>query len=109
MKRISTIATIAVCGALLGGCQTTEPEDMVGESIQPVISDNLLQEREPDLCHAADYASYLTQSADVIPSLGITQPYRIVEWRGIEPQEYSANRLVFRLDQNGNIFNVDCG
>lgn len=109
MKRNSAFAALAVSAALLGACQTTEPEPMLNQPIEPVINDSLLEERQPDLCHAVDYVPYLTQPASVIPTLGITKPYRVVEWRGIEPQEYVAARLVFRLDQSGNIFNIDCG
>jgi hypothetical protein len=32
-----------------------------------------------------------------------------VEFRGIEPQEYNPQRIVFRLDQFGNVYNIDCG
>lgn len=68
-----------------------------------------LQEREPDLCGAKQYVPYLTQPGSVIPGLGITKTYRVVEFRGIEPQEYDPNRIVFRLDASGNIYNIDCG
>ena len=44
-----------------------------------------------------------------IPVLGITRQYRVVEYRGIEPQEYDPLRIVFRLDAAGNIQAVDCG
>lgn len=40
-----------------------------------------LQEREPDLCGAKQYVPYLTQPGSVIPGLGITKTYRVVEFR----------------------------
>ncbi|MDO5704145.1 MAG: hypothetical protein Q4G49_03610, partial [Paracoccus sp. (in: a-proteobacteria)] len=68
-----------------------------------------LQERQPDLCGARKYAGSIGQPGSMIPGLGITKDYRVVEFRGIEPQNYDPNRIVFRLDQMGNIQNVDCG
>ena len=75
----------------------------------PVAGVSGLEAREPDACHAKNYVSALGQPGSVIPSLGVTREYRVVEYRGIEPQEYNALRIVFRLDAAGNIYNVDCG
>lgn len=75
----------------------------------PVAGVSGLQERAPDVCHAKTYISALGQPGSVIPTLGITRPYRVVEFRGIEPQEYDPQRIVFRLDAAGNIYNIDCG
>ncbi|WP_299846801.1 hypothetical protein [uncultured Paracoccus sp.] len=89
------------------------PEPMPVPVVQPMVAPVAgvagLQSREPDLCKAKDYASSLSQPGSVIPQLGITKEYRVVEYRGIEPQEYDPNRIVFRLDAAGNIQNVDCG
>lgn len=68
-----------------------------------------LQERKPDLCKAETYATSIGQPGSTVPSLGITRSYRVVDYRGIEPQEYDPNRIVFRLDAAGNISNIDCG
>ncbi|MGP9803813.1 hypothetical protein [Paracoccus sp. NSM] len=68
-----------------------------------------LEERKPDLCGNARHASAIGQPASIIPTLGITRSYRVVEYRGIEPQEYVPDRMVFRLDSMGNISNIDCG
>ncbi len=75
----------------------------------PTIAAPGLESREPDLCHAIDYVPYLGKPGALIDTLALTQPYRIVPWRGIEPQEYVAGRIVFRLDAAGNIYNIDCG
>lgn len=75
----------------------------------PVAGVAGLESREPDACHARDYTRALGQPGSVIPSLGVTRAYRVVEYRGIEPQEYDALRIVFRLDAAGNIQNIDCG
>ncbi|WP_304616646.1 hypothetical protein [Paracoccus sp. (in: a-proteobacteria)] len=68
-----------------------------------------LEERKPDLCGTARHASAIGQPGSVIPTLGITRSYRVVEYRGIEPQDYVPDRMVFRLDAMGNISNIDCG
>lgn len=68
-----------------------------------------LEERKPDLCGNARHASAIGQPGSIIPTLGITRSYRVVEYRGIEPQEYVPDRMVFRLDSMGNISNIDCG
>ncbi len=75
----------------------------------PVANVSGLESREPDACHAKDYVSALGQPGTIIPSLGVTRDYRVVEYRGIEPQEYDPLRIVFRLDAAGNIYNIDCG
>lgn len=75
----------------------------------PVDSISGLTSREPDACHAKTYIAALGQPGTVIPGLGITREYRVVEYRGIEPQEYNPLRIVFRLDAAGNIYNIDCG
>ncbi len=100
--------SLAACGP--------RPEDLPPEDVTPapfmtapVSQLGALEERAPDTCHAADYVSALGQPGTIIPTLGITRPVNVVEWRGIEPQEYNAQRIVFRLDAKGNIFNIDCG
>ncbi|TGN48000.1 hypothetical protein E4L95_18925 [Paracoccus liaowanqingii] len=68
-----------------------------------------LTERQPDLCKASDYARAVGQPSGVIPTLGLTRSFRVVEFRGIEPQDYDPNRIVFRLDATGTITQIDCG
>lgn len=108
-------SAIAVSLGLLAGCQSTTensaPTDPVPvPHMTPAVSqEGALEQREPDTCHAKDQVSVLGQPASVIPTLGITRPINVVEWRGIEPQEYNPQRIVFRLDQTGKIFNIDCG
>lgn len=77
--------------------------------VVPVAGVAGLQEREPDLCGASTYKTYIGQPGSIVPTLGITKSYRIVEFRGIEAQEYDPNRIVFRLDGAGNVQAVDCG
>ena len=78
-------------------------------AVAPLPSASGLQERQPDLCGAKNYVAYLGQPGAVIPTLGVTKAYRVVEFRGIEPQNYDPQRIVFRLDAAGNIQNIDCG
>ncbi|WP_378941670.1 hypothetical protein [Paracoccus sp. R86501] len=68
-----------------------------------------LTERKPDLCGAAKIADAVGKPSSVIPTLGLTRDYRIVEYRGIEAQVYVPNRVVFRLDEAGTITSIDCG
>lgn len=75
----------------------------------PVDGISGLTEREPDLCGARKHSSAVGQPASAIPGLGLTKTYRVVEYRGIEPQDYDPNRIVFRLDAAGIVTKVDCG
>lgn len=68
-----------------------------------------LVEREPDLCHAADYQEYVGQPGEVVDTLEITRTYRVIEFGGIVTQEYDGLRINFRLDPDGVIAKVDCG
>lgn len=105
MKKFAILAAALA----LAGCQTTTDEVVTPEPVVQSAADTVFEEREPDLCQAVDYVPYLSQPAAVIPTLGITKAYRVVQWRGIEAQEYDAHRLTFRLDASGNIYNIDCG
>lgn len=115
-----TRATAFAVIALLAACQTAPQEEELAPS--PILPGTYmtpetdfgqntgLQEREPDLCGAKQYVFALGQPASVIPTLSLGDtPFRIVEWRGVEDQMYKAGRIVFRLDQNDNIYNIDCG
>lgn len=105
--------------AVLAGCMPVPapapvPAPLSVPAVQPIPVAPVsgvagLEEREPDLCGAKTYVTYLGQSATLIPTMGITKTYRVVEYRGIEPQEYDPQRIVFRLDAAGNIYNIDCG
>lgn len=68
-----------------------------------------LTERKPDLCGAGKQSAAIGQPGSAVAGLGLTEPFRIVEYRGIEPQDYDPYRMVFRLDATGTIANIDCG
>lgn len=113
---IRPVAVLVVALAGLAGCTPAAPPVeplpapvMEPAPVPPVAGISGLESREPDACHAKDYVSALGQPGSVIPTLGITREYRVVEYRGIEPQEYNPLRIVFRLDAAGNIYNIDCG
>lgn len=119
MKTITILLPFAAA-SLLSACMTPppvpaplpEPAPTVyaPPAPEPALGVSGLTERKPDLCGATkNYGSTVGQPGSVIPSLGITKDYRVVEYRGIEPQDYDPNRIVFRLDQAGIITNVDCG
>lgn len=112
----SVILPLVASAALLSACMPAPAPQPAPAPVVPVVQpvasvDGVagLESREPDLCGARTYATYLSQPGSIIPQLGITKAYRVVEYRGIEPQEYDPNRIVFRLDAAGNIYNVDCG
>lgn len=118
----TTILPLAAASALLAGCMPapmTAPAPMPVIAVEPPVVPmpvpmpaagiSGLEERQPDLCGAKTYVPYLGQPGHVIATLGISKDYRVVEYRGIEPQEYNPQRIVFRLDAAGNIYNIDCG
>lgn len=116
--KTTTILLPLMAAALVSGCMAPAPAPIpepapvayVPPAPQPVAGVAGLTERKPDLCGATkNYASAVGQPGSVIPTLGVTKEYRVVEYRGIEPQEYDPNRIVFRLDAAGIITNVDCG
>lgn len=103
-------ATLTACAP--APAPAPEPVSPLAQAaVEPVAATGItgLQSREPDACHAKSYTAALGQPASVIPTLGITREYRVVEYRGIEPQEYNSLRIVFRLDAAGRIQNIDCG
>lgn len=108
---LRTVLLVAAAVAGLSACvQAPAPAPVPAvQPVLPVTGVAGLEERAPDLCKAGNYVSALGQPGAVIPTLGITRAYRVVEYRGIEPQEYDPNRIVFRLDAGGNIYNIDCG
>ncbi|KQB16544.1 hypothetical protein H9N28_13235 [Rhodobacter capsulatus] len=112
---LTKYALLALAALSLTACGPSPEEEAAAEPApvphltQPVFQTGVLENRSPDTCHAARYASALGQPATIIPTLGIADPVNVIEWRGIEPQEYNSHRVVFRLDPKGNIFNIDCG
>ncbi len=113
MKKTAILSLTAIA-AFLGACAPAPVPAPAPAPVQPVptlpaTGISGLEERQPDLCKAKDYVPYLGQPGTVIGTLGISREYRVVEYRGIEPQEYNPNRIVFRLDASGNIYNIDCG
>lgn len=117
----AAVAALALAG--LAGCMApypmaapvavapVPPPVVVQPVAQPMAVSGVagLQSREPDACHAATYRSAVGQPASVIPSLGVTREYRVAEYRGIEPEEYNALRVVFNLDAARIIQSVTCG
>ncbi len=103
------LMVLASAGCMMGGGANVEPVQPPGIEPLPTAAQSGLAERKPDLCKASTYSSYIGQPGSVVPTLGISKDYRIVEYRGIEPQEYDPNRIVFRLDSTGLISGVDCG
>lgn len=111
---MTRLTALALTAALLAGCVAAPPPPPAVPDPAPVVIPQVtgvagLQTREPDVCKAAPYRTAIGQPASVIPTLGVTRQYRVVEYRGIEPQEYDPLRIVFRLDAAGNIQAVDCG
>lgn len=115
MKNKTKIIPALIAAVLLSGCVVSAPVPapvpVPVPPPAPVAAQGIagLEEREPDLCGAKDYTHYLGQPGGLIPTMGLTKQYRVVEYRGIEPQNYDPNRIVFRLDSAGNIYNIDCG
>lgn len=111
MTRLTALAL----SALLAGCAVALPPPTAVVDPAPVVVPPPvagvagLQSREPDVCKSGPYRSAIGQPGSAIPTLGVTRQYRVVEYRGIEPQEYDPQRIVFRLDAAGNIQAVDCG
>lgn len=115
---ITRFMPLAAIAAALAGCAPAPapvpapmPAPVVMAPVAPPPTSGIsgLEERQPDLCGAKTYVPYLGQPGTVIGTLGVTREYRVVEFRGIEPQEYNPSRIVFRLDASGNIHNIDCG
>lgn len=103
---LAALAPLAACAP----APAPEPVPVIDPvPVTPIAGVSGLEAREPDACHAKTYVAALGQPGTVIPSLGVTRQYRVVEYRGIEPQEYNPLRIVFRLDAAGNIYNIDCG
>lgn len=106
---------VAATAMMLAGCMPAPYQAPVPAAAPapvappPVNGISGLEEREPDLCGARDYSQYVSQPASVIPTIGLTKEYRVIEYRGIVPQDYDPNRIVFSLDSSGNINNISCG
>lgn len=106
------VATAAVAGCVAAPAPAPAPVyEPIPAVVEPAAVSGVagLQTREPDACHAANYRQYVGQPASIVPTLGITRQYRVTEYRGIEPEEYDALRLAFKLDAAGNIQSVTCG
>ncbi len=98
---------------LLAACGPAPVRDLPdgGAGSGPAVEDVTpgLNEVEPDLCHAADFAQYLGQPASVLQGVPIGRAYRVVPHGGIITQEYSAGRVNFWLGRSGDIARIGCG
>ena len=106
----SATRAAAVAAEAAAGCGSPFPAAPVVADL-PAATTGItgVTERKPDLCKASSYASSVGQPGSTIPTLGLPGAYRVVEYRGIEPQDYDPDRLVFRLDATGTITKIDCG
>lgn len=118
MTHIKLFLSVVASASVLAGCMPAPAPQPVAPpvpvalppvEVMPAAGISGLEERQPDLCGAKNYTGYLSQPGSIIPTLGIAGNYRVVEFRGIEPQDYNPGRIVFRLDASGNIYNIDCG
>jgi len=103
----------AALALLLSACLPAVPVDP-GPGVQPGDTlegsgDGLLVEREPDLCHAADYQQYVGQPGSVVPGLRIPRETRVIPFGGIYSQEYVPGRINFWLAPSGMIERIGCG
>lgn len=105
---------ILVCALALAACAPVESGEpstnapQPGDLVDSPLGDRLV-EREPDLCKASTYQQYIGQPGTIVPTLGITRVYRVIEFGGIVTQEYNPSRLNFRLSPTGEIQRIDCG
>lgn len=109
---INRLFALGLFSASLAACAPVPPpvaEPLPVAPLPQVDGVAGLQSREPDACHAKDYTVALGQPGSAIAALGVSRSYRVVEYRGIEPQEYDPLRIVFRLDASGKVYNIDCG
>lgn len=102
----ATTLFLAACvpaedGGSTGGAQ---PGDLLGGDGGAVLI-----EREPDLCDAARYQQYVGQPGSIVPTIGVTRTYRVIEYGSIFTQEYNAGRLNFWLTPSGTIEKIGCG
>ncbi|MER5171809.1 hypothetical protein [Thioclava sp. GXIMD2076] len=114
LTRVYAFAAIALLAACQPSQQELAPTPILPESAQAMIgaadTADGLNEREPDLCGAKEYSYILGQPESAIAGLPLgDKKYRVVRWRGVEDQIYQPHRIVFRLDEMGNVYNVDCG
>ncbi len=110
---LTTFRALALVAGL-AACVPSEPQDPPPGAPQPgdLIgggADDTLLEREPDLCQAAQYQSYVGQPGSVVQTLGITREFRVIEFGGIFTQEYNPGRINFWLNPSGMIDRIGCG
>lgn len=109
----SVLAVAVLAGCMPAPRQAPMPVQPIAPPpiIDPVATTGIagLQEREPDLCGTQKYTQHLSQPGSMIPTMGIPGDYMVIEFRGIEPQDYNPKRVIFRLDAAGNINQIDCG
>ncbi len=110
------LVPILIGAVLLAACAEPPPPPAAqpagapqpGDLVSGIVGDPL-EEREPDLCRAAEHQRFLGQPGSIVPSLGISRRFRVIEFGGIVTQEYDAGRLNFYLAPDGTIQRVVCG
>ncbi len=106
LKLVAAALLLAACVPAEDGPDASAPQP--GDLIAGGSGEGLI-EREPDLCNAANYQQFVGLPGTIVPSLGITRVYRVVEFGGIVTQEYNPARINFWLDPAGTITRIGCG
>ncbi len=104
----SPLALLALLATLAACTKPPEPDPV------PVYDPNVdvtpgWNEKEPDTCHAGDYAHLMGQPASILPSAGISREYRVIAPGSIVTQEYNSARIDISTDANGLIVRMSCG
>lgn len=102
MRRIlaATLLALAACAPV--------PEPLVPPDPNVDLTPGL-NDKEPDTCHATEYAYLVGQPDTALATAGITRPYRVITPGAIITQEYSAQRIDVMVNDLGIITSLSCG
>jgi hypothetical protein len=92
----------------LAACTTTTAPNTGGSVSQPV-SQNAYPQGLDDTCGAVSYAVLIGQDGTALERILILREVRVIRPGSIVTQDYSPERLNFRINESGVISELTCG
>ena len=68
-----------------------------------------LNDKEPDTCHAGNFASYIGKPVTELQAAAADKPLVVLAPGALGSQEYDAARINAFVDQTGTLYRLSCG
>jgi hypothetical protein len=104
MKAFSLISVV------LAGLAACAPEPEPVPLYDPTIDVTPgLNDKEPDICHAANFSYYVGKPVAELQTAVADKPLLVLAPGSLGSQEYNSARINAFVDETGNVYRLSCG